>query len=53
MINIPAAVISDEQLAHLRTGIERSRRPEHVQEVIARGRKLMEIEAERRAGGQS
>ncbi|HXG11597.1 MAG TPA: hypothetical protein VNK04_17715 [Gemmataceae bacterium] len=48
VVHIPAAVISDEQLAHLRTAMARGRTPEGVQAVIERGRRLAEMER----GGQ-
>jgi hypothetical protein len=48
VVHIPAAVITDDQLAHLRAAMERGRRPEQVQAVIERGRAIARLEAEER-----
>jgi hypothetical protein len=53
VINIPAAAITEAQLAHLRAAMERGRTPEGVQAVIERGRRFAQLDAEerRRRGG--
>jgi hypothetical protein len=48
VINIPAAAITDDQLAHLRAAMERGRSPEGIRAVIERGRLLARLEAEER-----
>jgi hypothetical protein len=42
VVLIPVDAITDTQLAHLRTAMERGRTPEGVQAVIERGRRLAE-----------
>jgi hypothetical protein len=51
VIHIPAAVITDEQLAHLRAAMERGRTPEGIQAVIERGRRLVEMEGKDPSSG--
>jgi hypothetical protein len=48
VVNIPAAVLTDDQLAHLRAAMERGRTPEQIQAVIERGRLLARLEDEER-----
>lgn len=40
VVNIPADVLSEEQLAHLRVRMEFGRTPEGIQAVIERGRQI-------------
>ena len=53
VLHIPAGEITDDQLAHLRTAMERGRTPEGIRAVIERGRRIAEVErrveVERRA----
>ena len=48
VIHIPLTAITEDQLAHFRAGIERRNRPEHVQEVIERGRAIMRLQEKQR-----
>ena len=48
VVHIPADAITDAQLAHLRTAMERGRTPEGVRAVIERGRRLAELEQQQR-----
>lgn len=43
VLHIPVEVITDEQLEHIRTVMERGRTPEGIQAVIERGRRIEAI----------
>jgi hypothetical protein len=48
VINVPAAAITDGQLAYLRAAMKRGRSPEQIQAVIERGRRLAREDEEER-----
>ena len=44
VINVPSAIVTDDQLQYLQTGSKRGRMKAGVQEAVERGRKIVEIE---------
>ena len=48
VIHIPMTAITEDQLAHFGVGIALRNRPEHIQEVIERGRVIQLLQAEKR-----
>jgi hypothetical protein len=50
VLHVPVSAITDEQLSHIRSAMERGRTPEGVRAVIERGRRIAEL---RRTGGEA
>jgi hypothetical protein len=50
VLHVPVSAITDEQMSHIRSAMERGRTPDGVRAVIERGRR---IEEQRRTGGKA